>query len=295
MSTLAFHDLTKRYGDVTAIEGLTAQVRSGRVTAFLGANGSGKTTSMRLLLGLSVPTAGTATIGGRAYRDLPHPMREVGAVLDQGFHPNRSALNHLRLVAMQAQVPPARAEEVLGCVGLAEAGKRRVAGFSLGMRQRLALASALIGAPASLVLDEPFNGLDPDGIQAMKTFLRRFADDGGTVLLSSHLLAEVASIADDAVILDRGHLVTAGPVAGLVTAQPSIVVTTPEADLLGIALQRGGATVERPAPDQIVVSGVSREVVGRAAADLSIPILDMRSGGDGLEAAFQTLIHHKES
>ena len=215
MSTLAFHELTKRYGTVTAIEGLTAQVRAGRVTAFLGANGSGKTTSMRLLLGLSAPTSGTATVDGVPYRDLAQPMRHIGTVLEQGFHPNRSARNHVRLVAMQAQASPVRVDELLALVGLSDAADRKVGGFSLGMRQRLGLASSLVGAPESLVLDEPFNGLDPDGIAGLKAFLRRFADDGGTVLLSSHLLAEVASLADDVLILDRGHLVASGPVDDL--------------------------------------------------------------------------------
>jgi len=158
---------------------------------------------------------GTATIGGRAYRELGHPARVVGAVLDQGFHPNRSARQHLRIAALQAGMPAARAEEPLGFFGLDGAAGRRVGGYSLGMRQRLALATALTGNPGVLVLDEPFNGLDPEGITALRTFLRRFADDGGTVFLSSHLLGEIEHVADDCIIIDRGRLVAAGPVAGL--------------------------------------------------------------------------------
>jgi ABC-2 type transport system ATP-binding protein len=210
--------LTKAYGAVTAVRELTATARAGRITAFLGANGSGKTTTMRMLLGLSRPDSGSAVLGGEPYRELPHPLRVVGAVLDQGFHPNRSARNHLRIVAAQAGVPGSRVDAVLRQVGLAEAAGRRVGGFSLGMRQRLNLAAAMIGEPRTLVLDEPFNGLDPAGITSMRQFLREFADSGGTVLLSSHLLSEIAHIADDAIIIDRGHLVTSGPVAGLAPA-----------------------------------------------------------------------------
>lgn len=216
MPTLSFHRLEKQYGPVLALNGFTASVLPGRVTAFLGANGAGKTTSMRIMLGLSDPTSGEATIDGQRYADLPHPVRVVGAVLDQGLHPNRSARNHLRLVAMQAGMPSERADHLLDEVGLGDAGRRRVGGFSLGMRQRLALASALVGDPAVLILDEPLNGLDPDGIRDMRQFLRQFADNGGTVFLSSHLLAEVASIADDLIVLDRGRLAAAGALADLV-------------------------------------------------------------------------------
>ncbi len=175
MPDLELRQLTKRYGNVIAVDGLTARMSSGRITAFLGANGSGKTTTMRMLLGLSEPDAGTALIGGRRYRDLPHPLRVVGAVLDQGFHPNRSARNHLRIVAAQAGVPAQRVDETLAEVGLLDAATRRVGGYSLGMRQRLNLAAAMVGGPDTLVLDEPFNGLDPAGIQSMRAFLRDFA------------------------------------------------------------------------------------------------------------------------
>jgi ABC-2 type transport system ATP-binding protein len=215
MIPLAFDRLTKRYGAVTAVDGLSADIRPGRVTVFLGANGSGKTTSMRALLGLTPPTSGTATIDGRSYRQLDHPARVVGAVLDQGFHPNRSARQHLRIAALQAGMPAGRADELLAYFGLTEAAGRRVGGYSLGMRQRLALATALIGNPGVLVLDEPFNGLDPEGITSLRAFLRRFADDGGTVFLSSHLLGEIEHVADDCIIIDRGRLVAAGPIADL--------------------------------------------------------------------------------
>jgi ABC-2 type transport system ATP-binding protein len=296
MSTIAFDRLTKRYAAVTALADLTAQVRPGRVTAFLGANGSGKTTSMRVLLGLSAPDAGSATIGGRRYVDLPDPLRVVGAVLDQGFHPNRSARNHLRIVAAQARVPRSRVEQSLELVELTSAAGRRVGGFSLGMRQRLALAAALIGDPSVLVLDEPFNGLDPAGIATMRAFLRRFADDGGNVFLSSHLLAEVAHSADDAIIIDHGRLVSAGPVAALVgsaTAGGAVEVSSPEVDLLVLALARRGARLERTGPDRITVTGLTREDVGRTAAAAGAVITGMRALGDDLESVFTALIHRE--
>jgi ABC-2 type transport system ATP-binding protein len=213
--SISFDRLVKHYPDVRAVDGLTADVVAGRITAFLGPNGSGKTTTMRLLLGLADPSSGTALLYGRPYRELEHPLHVVGALLDQGFHPNRTARSHLRVVTAQAGVPDSRADDVLELVGLTAAARRRVGGFSLGMRQRLGLATALIGNPSVLILDEPFNGLDPDGISTMRLFLREFADRGGTVLLSSHLLAEVATIADDAIILNRGRVVRTGPIAGV--------------------------------------------------------------------------------
>jgi ABC-2 type transport system ATP-binding protein len=292
--SLSFHHLTKRYGAVTALDDLSADVASGRITAFLGANGSGKTTSMRLLLGLSEPNSGTALVGGRAYASLEHPLRSVGAVIDQGFQPNRSARNHLRITAAQAQVPESRVGDVLDLVDLTSAADRRAGGFSLGMRQRLALASALIGDPSVLVMDEPFNGLDPAGIQTMRAFLRHFADNGGTVFLSSHLLAEVAHSADDAIIIDHGRLVTAGPIASLVPESAAIIVTSKDADLLGVTLTQRGAGVERTRHDQITVSDVTAEVIGRAAIETGVIILEMRTQGDDLETIFANLIHPKE-
>src|SRR4051795_8135359 len=267
-AVIAFEGLTKRFGPVTAVDQLSAEVAPGRITAFLGANGSGKTTSMRLLLGLDAPTAGTATVGGRAYAALERPTRVLGAVVDQGFHPSRSARSHVRIVAAQAGAPRTRPEAVLELVGLAEVADRRVGGYSLGMRQRLALACALVGDPEVLVLDEPFNGLDPDGIATMRQFLRGFADQGGSVFLSSHLLAEVAHSADDAIIIDHGRLVAAGPVQDLVPDIATFVVGTRDADLLSVALRHRGASVDRQGPEEITVAGVDREVIGRTALEI---------------------------
>jgi ABC-2 type transport system ATP-binding protein len=246
MSTLTFQHVTKRFGAVTALDDFTAVAQPGRITAFLGSNGSGKTTSMRVLLGLSDPTSGCAALGGVRYRDLPHPQRIVGAVLDTGLHPSRTARNHLRVVAALAQVPNPRdrVDEVLHLLDLDAAAGRRVGGFSLGMRQRLTLAAALLPSPSALVLDEPYNGLDPDGIRTMRRLLRDFADRGGTVLLSSHLLAEVAHSADELIVIDRGRLVTAGPLTEIVRPGDDLEsafhhLVHPDAD------RRSGDTLDR--------------------------------------------------
>jgi ABC-2 type transport system ATP-binding protein len=250
---------------------------------------------MRLLLGLAEPDTGSATISGLAYRDLPHPLRMVGAVLDQGFHPHRSARNHLRIVAAQAGMPASRVDTVLDLVELTDSGGRWVGGFSLGMRQRLALASAVVGDPRVLVLDEPFNGLDPAGITTTRAFLRRFADNGGTVLLSSHLLAEVAHIADHAIVINHGRLVSSGPLSTLGGTEAGVVVTSPDADRLASAMARRGARVEQPSPNEVVIIGASPEQVGRAAADTGTVVTDMHARADDLEVVFQDLIDHKES
>jgi ABC-2 type transport system ATP-binding protein len=294
MPDIELTGLTKRYGRVTAVDDLTAQATPGHVTAFLGANGSGKTSTMRILLGLSEPDSGRATIGGVRYRALLHPLRTVGAVLDQGFHPNRSARNHLRIIAAQADVPRTRVDEVLDEVGLLDAAGRRVGGFSLGMRQRLNLASAIVGRPDTLVLDEPFNGLDPAGIGSMRGFLRRFADRGGTVLLSSHLLSEIAHTADDAIVIDHGRLVGAGPVASLAPPRQVITVSTPEPALLGEALVRAGGQVREDGNATLTVCDLTPEVIGQVALDARALVTQLRPQEDGLEAAFAALIQPKD-
>ena len=296
MATLDFHQVTKNYGTVRAVDDLEVEVGAGRITAFLGANGSGKTTTMRILLGLSDPDAGTATINGIPYRSLQHPMQVVGAVLDPGFHPRRSARNHLRLTARQAGVGQDRVKEVLELVDLGPAAGRWVGGFSLGMRQRLALAGALIGHPEVLVLDEPFNGLDPLGIATMRQQLRSFCDQGGTVFLSSHLLAEVAHSADEAVIIDRGHLVAAGPVAELMpTTSESVLITTPDAELLAAAVRHRGGVTHLVAAEQLTVTGLDRERIARAAIDVGALVVGMESSTPDLESAFAHLIHQEIS
>jgi ABC-2 type transport system ATP-binding protein len=198
------------------VDGLSFEVQPGTVTGFLGPNGAGKTTTLRMLLGLVAPDEGTATIDGLPYRDLPEPLHRVGAVLEaSSFHPGRTARAHLRIQALAARADQARVDDVLELVGLADAGNRRVGGFSLGMRQRLGLATALLADPDVLILDEPANGLDPEGIRWLRALLRGFAADGGTVLVSSHMLAEVEQTIDSVVIVDHGRLVAQGPVEAL--------------------------------------------------------------------------------
>jgi ABC-2 type transport system ATP-binding protein len=292
---IALKGLTKRYAALTAVDGLTAQVSAGRITAFLGANGSGKTTTMRMLLGLAEPDSGSALIGGRRYRDLPHPSRVVGAVLDQGFHPHRTARNHLRIVAAQAGMSEPRAvDDALEEVGLAEAARRWVGGFSLGMRQRLNLAAAIVARPENLVLDEPFNGLDPAGIQWMRGFLRSFADRGGSVLLSSHMLSEIAHSADDAIIIDHGRLVSAGPMSSLTAASRSTRVVTPDGVMLAAALTRAGADVRPGGGDTLLVANLSTEVIARIALDARLLVTEMHPENDDLEAVFIALIERTE-
>jgi len=208
--------LTKRYGELVALDELTFSLRAGTVTGFLGPNGAGKTTTLRLLLGLAEPTAGEALVFGRRYRDLDDPARRVGAVLESNdFHPGRSGRDHLRALALAAEISRARVEEVLDLVGLERVAARRVKSYSLGMRQRLGLAGALLGEPELLILDEPANGLDPAGVHWLRGFLRGFAEQGRTVLVASHVLAEVAQTVDQVVIIDRGRLLITGPLTDL--------------------------------------------------------------------------------
>ena len=215
MAPIQIQGLVKRYGPVTAVDNLSFEVQPGTVTGFLGPNGAGKTTTLRMLLGLVAPDGGSATINGCRYAELAEPLHQVGAVLEASFHPGRTARAHLRIQALSAEADPSRADDVLSLVGLADAADRRVGGFSLGMRQRLGLATALLADPELLILDEPANGLDPEGIRWLRGLLRGFTAEGGTVLISSHMLAEVAQTIDSAVIVHHGRLVVQAPVAEL--------------------------------------------------------------------------------
>jgi ABC-2 type transport system ATP-binding protein len=289
---IALSGLTKRYGSVTAIDGLTFAAEPGRVTGFLGPNGAGKTTALRILLGLAMPTAGTATIGGLPYRDLARPVRRVGAVLEgSGAHRGRTGRDHLRVICRAGGVPLARAEEVLDLVGLTAAGRRPVKGYSLGMRQRLGIAAALIGNPNVLVLDEPANGLDPEGIRWLRDLLRSLADQGRTVLVSSHLLADVQSLADDVVIIARGHLVAHGTVDAVLNslARPSkVLVRTPEPDRLRAEL--GESAVVTPAAEGAVhITGVDAAAVGEAARRAGITLHGLTTEAPDLEDVFLEL------
>jgi ABC-2 type transport system ATP-binding protein len=294
MSAIKVHGLSKRFGDVLAVDGLDFEVEEGTVVGFLGPNGAGKTTTLRMLLGLVTPTAGTATFGGRAYRELEEPARVVGAVLEaSGFHPGRTARNHLRVLATAAGIPARRVDKVLAQVGLADAGDRRVGGFSLGMRQRLGLAAALLGDPGVLLLDEPANGLDPEGIAWLRRLIRQQGDQGRTVLVSSHVLAEVAQTVDQVVIIARGRLVTQSTLADLTAgADAAVHVRTPQAEALRDRLAAGGAAVRLDGPDQLVVTGVTSEQVGRAAAAAGVVLHEMRFERSNLEEVFLELTNH---
>ncbi|HZB48257.1 MAG TPA: ABC transporter ATP-binding protein, partial [Mycobacteriales bacterium] len=290
--------LSKNFGQVRAVDDLSFTVEPGSVTGFLGPNGAGKTTTLRMLLGLVTPTGGTATIGGRRYADIPHPMRTVGAVLEaSSFHPGRSARNHLRVYAAASGIPDQRADEVLAQVGLTEAAKRKTRGFSLGMRQRLGLAVALLGDPRVLLLDEPANGLDPEGILWLRGFLRALADEGRTVLVSSHLLTEVQQTADRVVILSQGRLVREGSINDLeAESGVTVVVRSPQVDQLAAALdgaagaarEGSGAAgeVRRSGPDELRVRGLDAAAVGHAAFTAGVELHELRSERADLEQLF---------
>jgi ABC-2 type transport system ATP-binding protein len=291
MAAISVQGLTKRFGDVLAVDRLDFEVDPGTVTGFLGPNGAGKTTTLRMLLGLVAPTSGAATIDGRPYRELADPARRVGAVLEQsGFHPGRPARDHLRALATAAGLARRRVDEVLEQTGLAAAAGRRVGGFSLGMRQRLGLAAALLGDPDVLVLDEPANGLDPEGVHWLRGLVRGLADQGRTVLVSSHLLAEVAQTVDQVVIIDRGRLVAQSTLAALTAgADRTVRVRTAQPEALRDLLAARGATVNLDGPDQLLVGGVTAEEVGQAAAAGGVVLHEMRFERSNLEDVFLEL------
>ncbi len=283
--------LTKRYGPIVAVDALSFEVGPGRVTGFLGPNGAGKTTTLRMLLGLAAPDSGTATISGVRYRDLPEPARTVGTALDNDcFHPGRSAVEHLQIAATAAGISRHRVAQVLAMVGLAEAGHRRVGTFSLGMRQRLTLATTLLGDPGVLIMDEPLNGLDPDGIRWMRDLLRQLAGEGRTVLVSSHLLAEAAQTVDDVVVITRGRLAAQGPVAELAAATSSTRIRTPDAGRLMSALGRDDITAELVAADTVEIRGADPDRVARIAAAVGVVVLELSRHTDNLEELFFDLV-----
>jgi ABC-2 type transport system ATP-binding protein len=292
MTVIEVSGLTKRYGDVTAVEDLSFTADSGTVLGFLGPNGAGKTTTLRMLLGLVTPTAGRATLNGVAFRDLPDPARTVGAVLSTGaFHPRRTGRGHLRLLAAMASLPAARVDEVLDLVGLTAAADRRTSGYSLGMQQRLGLAAALLGDPGVLVLDEPANGLDPDGIRWLRSFLRYLAAEGRTVLVSSHVLAEVEHTVDDIVVINHGRVVAQGPLAQLAGArETAVTVRTPQVDRLTAVLAAAGATTTILSTDQLEVRDLPQEAVAEAAAGAGIPLYALGSATTSLEDLFFSLV-----
>ena len=284
---IEIRDLTKRFGPVLAVDRLSFTVPAGTVTGFLGPNGAGKTTTLRCLLGLVAPSGGKALIGGRRYADLEDPAGTVGAVLEgSGANPGRSGRDHLRVLALAAGRDPRRIDELLAMVGLTDAARRRVVGYSMGMRQRLALAAALLGQPRALVLDEPANGLDPEGVRWLRSLLRGFADGGGTVLVSSHVLAEIAVVADEVVLLAQGRLVTQSTVAALADAQPRQAwVRSPGRDRLAAALAEQGIGV-RPADPDGLIADTSAVAVGELAASQGVVLHELAERTATLEELF---------
>jgi ABC-2 type transport system ATP-binding protein len=277
--------LTKRYGAITAVDDVSFAVRAGAVTGFLGPNGAGKTTTLRMVLGLARPTAGTAAILGQPLGALPDPARSVGANLEIcGMHPGRSGRNHLRALAAMGGLPAARVDVVLDLVEMRDAADRRAGGYSTGMRQRLGLAAALLGDPEVLVLDEPANGLDPQGIRWLRDLLRGVASQGRTVLVSSHVLSEVQQTVDDVIVISRGRLVTSGPIDSLVT-EGAVRVRSPHAAELAAALERDGADVTAD-ENGLIVKGRTTEQVGERAFAAGVPLHELTLEHDSLEDVF---------
>jgi len=290
---IAVRGLVKTFGPVRALDGLSFDAVPGRVTGFLGPNGAGKTTTLRVLLGLVRADRGTAHVDGVPYARLPSPPRAVGAVLNAatGVHPGRTARDHLRVLCDAAGIPRARADERLAYLGLAEAAGRRVGGFSLGMRQRLALAAALLGDPPVLVLDEPATGLDPAGIRWLRDLLRALAGEGRTVLVSSHVLSEVARTVDDVVVIARGRLVSAGPLEDVLAARRgSVRVRSPHAGLLAPALLAAGARVDRQDDGALVVHGLEAPSIGDLCHARDWTLHELSPHREGLEDVFLRMV-----
>ena len=296
---LEVHELTKRYGATLAVDGLSFRAEPGRVLGFLGPNGAGKTTTLRTLLGLTLPTSGQATVDGRSYRSLTDPISQVGAVLEgPQFHPGRTGRNHLRMLAMAAGIPASRVDELLRLVDLDGAGGKRVKGYSLGMRQRLSLAAALLGDPRALVLDEPANGLDPQGIRWLRDFLRAQAGEGRTVLISSHVLAEVAQTVDEVVVVTRGRLVAQGSLDELTQgATAPVWVRSPDPERLRGALGAKDIQAEpgEAGSDWLRVPDASLETVGTTAAEHGIAVFELYRPRQSLESVFFELTSEPEA
>ena len=282
---LEVKNLTKRYGDATVVDDVTFSVPPGRVTGFLGPNGSGKSTTMKIMLDLASPSGGHTTIGGRRYRELDHPARTVGAIIESdAFHPGRSGRNHLRILADAIGCSHARVDEMLEQVGLGDAANRRAGAYSLGMRQRLGLAAAMLGEPPVLILDEPGNGLDPQGIRTLRDVLRSHAAAGGTVLVSSHLLAEVEHLADDVIVINRGRLVAQGTLAELQRA--AALVRTSDPNRFAVHLKQAGAITEFQDADGLVVRGMPLKEIGERAFACGVVLHELSPSAGSLEQLF---------
>jgi ABC-2 type transport system ATP-binding protein len=284
--------LTKRYGEKTAVDDLTFTVRPGIVTGFLGPNGAGKSTTMRMIVGLDAPNSGSVTVNGRAYADLRAPLHEVGVLLEaRAVHTSRSALNHLLAMAATAGISRRRVDEVIDLVGLQDVARKRVGAFSLGMGQRLGIASALLGDPATIMLDEPVNGLDPEGIRWTRNLLKGLAAEGRTVFVSSHLMSEMALTADHLIVVGRGRLIRDVSVQDFIAsaATASVRVRSPQATALRELLQGSGVTVTSTASGQLDVVGLTTEEIGTRAAAGGVTLYELSAVAPSLEEAFMKL------
>ncbi len=286
---IEIQSLTKHYGTKTAVSDLTFTVRPGTVTGFLGPNGAGKSTTMRMILGLDEPASGSVTVNGQAPRALTAPLREIGGMLDtRAVHPSRSAYHHLLALAQTCGIPGRRVREVIESVGLGEAARRRAGKFSLGMSQRLGIAAALLGDPATVVLDEPVNGLDVDGIRWIRGLLRDLADQGKTVFVSSHLMSEIAQTATHVIVIGRGQLIADTTVADLLASAPAAAVRVRSTDQAALAgLLRGPDITITPAADgAMTVAGLTASQIGAAAGSAGITVLELAAGQASLEDVF---------
>ncbi|MFD7640866.1 ABC transporter ATP-binding protein [Kitasatospora sp. NPDC059795] len=286
------NELTKRYGRTTAVDGLTFTVRPGRVTGFLGPNGAGKSTTLRMIIGLNEPTDGSVTVQGRRFRDLPRGLRHVGALLDASdVHGGRSAAAHLGVLARSNAIPLRRVDEVLEEVGLAGAARRRIGGYSLGMKQRLGIAAALLGDPPVLLFDEPLNGLDPEGVRWVRGLFRKLAAEGRTVFVSSHLMSEMEHTADHLVVIGRGRLIADEPLAAFAARGrgSSVTVRTPDAEALAAALTAAGGQVRPDGAERLVVTGLDADTIGDLAHRHGLRLRELATNAASLETAFMEL------
>ncbi|MDO4760646.1 MAG: ABC transporter ATP-binding protein [Corynebacterium sp.] len=291
--------LTKQYGNVRAVDDLTFTVQPGIITGFLGPNGAGKSTTMRMILGLDTPTAGSALIDGAPYSSLKNPLGKVGALLDaKALHPNRSAANHLKWIAQANGIPTSRVREVLDLVGLSKVASKKAGGFSLGMGQRLGLACALLGDPEILILDEPVNGLDPEGIRWVREFLRALAAQGRTILVSSHLLSEMAQTADHLVVIGQGRLVADSSTYDFIKQNSSshVIVRASDIDVLANSLADQGLVSTRELDEEgrerLIVEGVSTDQVGQVAFSYGVSLFELSERRASLEEAFMEMTGH---
>jgi ABC-2 type transport system ATP-binding protein len=292
--SIEVRNLTKRYGNTVAVDQLSFEVHPGRVTGFLGPNGAGKSTTLRMIVGLDTPTSGSALVNGRPFASHHQPLFEVGALLDpKAFHPGRNARNHLRCLALANGIDQRRVDEALELAGLTSVASKRAGGFSLGMGQRLGIASALLGDPGILILDEPVNGLDPDGILWIRNLLRSLAAEGRTVLVSSHLMSEMALTAEHLVVIGQGRLLVDDSVANVVatSGHSTVRVRSPQADRLTALLTARGTTPTSTTPGELTVSGISTDDIGDLAAANGITIHELSPQHASLEEAFMELTH----